>query len=236
MWAAFDSFLVAARDVLGLELKSHYNYSFWEHAAREGGFRVMHKEFCIVSNFPSQIHKDDQNRPHNDSGPSHEWRDGWKLYHIHGVRIPSWIMENPEQINPSKIDSEGNSEVRRVMIEKFGTERYLKEGKSKLISSDNYGRLWKKEVTDDESIVMVELLNSTPESDGSLSVSEAIKTFGKDAQVNHDGLMMRLGGVPSGLRFKSYFLRVPPTSKTAKEAVAWTFDLEEEEYELASQS
>jgi len=83
---------------------------------------------------------------------------------------------------------------------------------------------------------MVEILNSTPEKDGSLSVRAAIATFGEDAQVNHDGMMMRLGGVPDGLRFKSYFLRVPPTCRTPKEAVAWTFNKKESEYELIVQS
>lgn len=31
--------------------------------------------------------------------------------------------------------------------------------------------------------------------------------------------------------FREYFLRVPPTVRTAKEAVAWTFNIEENEYE-----
>ena len=31
--------------------------------------------------------------------------------------------------------------------------------------------------------------------------------------------------------FRQYFLRVPPTVRTAREAVAWTFDVPTEEYE-----
>ena len=49
-------------------------------------------------------------------------------------------------------------------------------------------------------------------------------------------MMMRLGGVPDGLRFKSYFLRVSPTCSTPTEAVAWTFGKKEDEYNLAVQS
>jgi hypothetical protein len=30
--------------------------------------------------------------------------------------------------------------------------------------------------------------------------------------------------------YKEYFLRVPPTIKTAREAVAWTFEMDENEY------
>jgi len=236
MWAAWDSYLTAARDVLGLKLPQHDEYKHWENAAREGGFRIMHEEFCIVSNFPKTIKKDDQNRPHCDDGPSHEWRDGCKLYHIHGVRIPNWIMENPEKITPKTIDDEENSEVRRVMIEKFGTARYISEGGSKLVHQDRFGALWRKELTDDEPILMVQVLNSTPEEDGSFTHEEATKTFGKHAKVNHDGMMIELGDAPNGFKYKGYFLRVPPTTKTAKEGVAWTNFCTEEEYDLELES
>ncbi len=62
---------------------------------------------------------------------------------------------------------------------------------------DETGKLLSKEVPGDEPIVMVELLNSTPEPDGSVKV---------------------------------YHLRVPPTMKRAREAVAWTFGVSEKEY------
>jgi hypothetical protein len=36
--------------------------------------------------------------------------------------------------------------------------------------------------------------------------------------------------LPDGGRFHTYWLRVPPHARTAKEAVAWTFGLSEQEY------
>ena len=50
---------------------------------------------------------------------------------------------------------------------------------------------------------MVEVLNSTPEPDGTR---------------------------------RTYFLRVPPTMRTAREAVAWTFGLDGGEYRPAAES
>jgi hypothetical protein len=35
--------------------------------------------------------------------------------------------------------------------------------------------------------------------------------------------------------FKDYFLRVPPNARTAREAVAWTFDVPERKYVLQAQ-
>jgi hypothetical protein len=36
--------------------------------------------------------------------------------------------------------------------------------------------------------------------------------------------------------YATYLLRVPPTMRTAKQAVAWTFDMTEDDYHLAAQT
>jgi hypothetical protein len=102
-----------------------------------------------------------------------------------------------------------------VLIERFGEERLVREGSARLVHEDETGRLWSRVVDwdafrgapwrrpTDEPIMMVEVLNSTPEPDGSR---------------------------------KTYFLRVPPTMTTAREAVAWTFGLGTVEYRPAMES
>lgn len=176
MWAGWCSYSAAFRDVLGLRLKEHESYEHYEQAALEGGFRVMHEEFCIVSDFPERISKDEQNRPHCDDGPSHRWRDGWSLWYVHGVRVTEQIVMRPETLSVQQIDDEQNAEVRRVMIERFGQERYVRESGAKVvheIAADHKliglrtARLLVKPVRDDEPIVMLDMLNSTPEPDGS---------------------------------------------------------------------
>ena len=63
------------------------------------------------------------------------------------------------------------------------------------------------------------------------SLMNKIKTYRQG-----DVMMMPVSAVPHSLRFKEYMLRVPPTVKTAKEGVAWTFDLPAEDYEPVFQS
>ena len=231
MWAAWASFLQAARDVLGLQLPQHARYQAWEDCALHGGFRVLHEEFCIVSDFPVQIHKDAQNRPHNANGPSHEWRDGWKLYHVHGVKIDGWIIEQPEQITVAKIDAERNAEIRRVMIEKYDTARYLLDSGARELQRDDYGVLYRKELDGDEPIVMVRVLNSTPEPDGHLTYQQAIEAFGSHAVHQRLDTMRQLGvHVDTEPRFKDYFLRVPPQMRSAHESVAWSFGKTVDQY------
>lgn len=178
MWSAWACYLSAARDVLGLRLPQHAKYAAWERAAKCGGFRWMHKEFCIVSDFPEVLRVDAQNRPHCADGPSHRWRDGWALYHVHGVRVESWIVEHPERITVQAIEAERNAEVRRVMIERYGWPRYIADCGAEIVDAvgDDHeivglrgAKLLRKVLPDEpEPIVYLSMHNSTPEPDGSV--------------------------------------------------------------------
>jgi hypothetical protein len=136
MWAGWSSYSVAFRDVLGLKLKEHKNFSFYEDASREGGFRVMHEEFCMVCDFPEVLKKDDRNLPHCEDGPSHRWRDGWSLYHWHGVRIPDEWIEDKKSLSAKTALTWDNIEQRRAACEIVGWNRILKELNAKIIDKD----------------------------------------------------------------------------------------------------
>lgn len=135
-WAQYDSYLTAMRDILGLRLPEHANYKFWEEAAIHGTFRVMHEKFCIVSDFPEVLKIDEQNRPHGQEGPSHRWRDGWSLYHWHGVAVPEhWIM-NKETLTAKEAITWENIEQRRAACEILGWAKILRELDAKVINED----------------------------------------------------------------------------------------------------
>jgi hypothetical protein len=119
------------------------------------------------------------------------------LYFWHGVMVPAFVVLMPERITIKHIETEQNAEVRRVLIERYGQARYLVDSGAKEIHTDDFGTLYCKEILGGEPLMMVKVVNSTPESDGT---------------------------------FKDYFLRVPPTMKRAREAVAWTFGKAETEY------
>ena len=127
MWAQYDSYLTAFRDVLGLDLPIYEKYQWWEQAAIHGGFRYMHPDFCMVSDFPEVLRKDERNRPHCADGPSHRWRDGWELYHWHGVRVDKRIIMESESITVAEALAEKNADVRRVMFARIGGARLAAE-------------------------------------------------------------------------------------------------------------
>ena len=125
MWASWDCYLTAARDVLKLKLAAHKNYEAWEQAAIHGGFRIMHADFCMVSDFPETLKIDEQNRPHCETGPSHKWRDGWSLYHWHGVKVPAEWIEEKSVLTPAIALSVENVEQRRAACEILGWHNVL---------------------------------------------------------------------------------------------------------------
>ena len=157
------------------------DYSKWQHyeaAATHAGWRFMHPDFCIVVDFPLELHRDEQARPHCESGPSHRWSDGFQFYHWHGYRIPEgkeWIIADKARITPDAIEAEENAELRRIMLEievdgRTGFDRYREARGAKVIDADNlHGRprqLLSIQVRGEEHRI-IDVLNGSLEPDGS---------------------------------------------------------------------
>jgi hypothetical protein len=135
-WAGWEAYLSAARDILGLRLPAHENYAAWEQAAIHGALRIMHEEFCIVSDFPEVLRVDDENRPHCEDGPSHRWRDGWSLYHWHGVRVPVEWIEDRAALTARVALTWENVEQRRAACEIVGWARIVDELGGRILDAD----------------------------------------------------------------------------------------------------
>lgn len=175
MWSAWVSYVSFFRHVAGFSI----DYSGWKHyesAAVHAGPRYMHEKFCIVSDRPEFIHRDDANRPHRIDGPHMRWRDGVELHYIHGVRVTSSITRG--DFTARDCLEQSNAEVRRVMIDKYNagdSGRWMRGVGAPVISSDvdalgNPRRLMRIELDGDEPYLMIEVTNSTPEPDGSLKL------------------------------------------------------------------
>lgn len=123
MWAPWECYLSAMRDVIGLRLPEYDAYLHWEEAAVHGGFRVMHEKFCMVCDFPERLLLDRHGRPHCDDGPSHRWRDGWSLYYWHGVRVPPHWIENREALDAAEVLAQASIEQQRAGMQIINAAR-----------------------------------------------------------------------------------------------------------------
>jgi hypothetical protein len=138
------------------------------------GWWAPYSECVIFQHRPTAIHIEDftnaangqtQKRLHNANGPAVEYRGGLSnVYAVHGVRVPKKVVERT--FTAQDIDNEDNAEVRRVMVDFYGADRYLLETKAEIINSDDFGTLYRKPQRDDEDIWMVKVVNSTIEKDG----------------------------------------------------------------------
>jgi hypothetical protein len=170
----------------------------WKTLAENCFWWYPYENICFVCDRPAVLNLDTEGRLHSHTAPAMAFSDGYTLYASHGVRVSEQVIMRPETLSVVDIQNERNAEVRRVMIERFGHKRYMRESGAQIIHQDEFGKLYRQNVKDDEPIVMIEVINATPEPDGS---------------------------------FKNYWLRVPPTMKTAHEAVAWTFGMSAKQYQ-----
>jgi hypothetical protein len=176
--------------------------------ARTGVAYMAFEGVAIMLDRPTTIALDDAGRLHRDDGPALQYPGGTTLWLDHGVEVPADVITDPGSITIDRIDAEASAEVRRVMTERFGPERLVRERGAELVDEDAVGRLWRRGFPGliwrtPEPIVMVEVRHSTPEPDGAV---------------------------------RTYFLRMPPTMRSALAAVAWTFGLHGFAYEPAAET
>lgn len=78
--------IIAARDLFGLNLPEHRNFKLWERCLVNGGYRYLHPEFCLVSDFPQMMDEASMDHPtqvrskslqERHAAPVIRWRDGW---------------------------------------------------------------------------------------------------------------------------------------------------------------
>jgi len=171
--------------------------------AREAGWWWPYERVALISERPIELHRDEAGRLDRADGPALAYSDGFALYSWRGMPVPAEFLDRLESLTPSQIRHEENAELRRVMLEFYGYDRYLAESNAAPLHRDETGVLWRIPLADDEDVVMVEVVNSTPEPDGTN---------------------------------RTYWLRVPPETRTAREGVAWTFGLDTDTYAPVTQT
>ncbi|QFG20962.1 DUF6745 domain-containing protein [Actinomadura sp. WMMB 499] len=171
--------------------------------ARAAGWWWPYERLAICCERPSELHRDEPGRLHRRDGPALAHPDGFALHAWRGMPIPPDFVDSLTGLDAGRILREENAELRRVMLEIFGYDRYLADTGAKPVHQDETGVLWSIDLPDDEPVVMVEVVNSTPEPDGT---------------------------------YRTYYLRVPPSTRTAREGVAWTFGVAEADYRPEKQT
>ncbi|WP_433608630.1 DUF6745 domain-containing protein [Dactylosporangium sp. CA-139114] len=138
--------------------------------ARSAGWWWPYANVAILTDRPDAVHRDNIGRLHAADAPALHYTDGYALHAWRGMPIPSELVDRLGRLTHRQIADERNAELRRVMLEHFGYERYLRAAGAHRVSQDETGTLWRLTFSDDEPLAMVEVVNSTPEPDGTSRV------------------------------------------------------------------
>ena len=171
--------------------------------AQSAGWWWPFQGIAILTERPTELHRNTRLQLHNPTGPALLYPDGWGVWALNGVRVPRDLIEQGWSVE--RVLAERNAEVRRCAIELMGWDAFIENAKLRLIDGpvDDPGnpgqQLSLYELPDmfDEDTHVLTCTNATPEPDGSR------RRFG---------------------------LLVPATATTALSAAAWGFNLTEEQY------
>jgi hypothetical protein len=104
---------------------------------------------------------------HAPDGPAVAWPGGARYYFWRGVQVPERLITDPGWLSVWGIREERNRELQRVMLERFGYDRFLLELGAVPIQSDGFGALYRvSSGRYREPLALVHVTNSTPETDG----------------------------------------------------------------------
>jgi hypothetical protein len=203
--AGWLSFYAYFDEVLGLKAVQPLDGLMM--CAKTIGWWWPFEEAVVVTDRPKEIHFDEQQRLHNESGMAVSYRDGWGFHAWHTTLIPSKFIEKKDEFTRFDILNEENAEYKRILLEICGTERLVED-----VDGDNSVRLIHE---DTDSLGLPQKLYNIddPSSDQPIAV-----VLVQNSTLEPDG------------RRKPYALCVDNSCRTASEAVASTFGKTPENY------
>lgn len=142
--------------------------SWWMTLSHSCGWWHPFEGVVFACERPERQAIDNEGRLHHETAPALLCRDGFPLWAWHGVRVPQYVIEQPTDITVDKIHAEKNAEVQRVMIERYGEDRYIVDSGMKPVAKDErYGDIYIKTVEAGRPIAKICVTNRSPEPDGS---------------------------------------------------------------------
>ena len=121
-WLAFYEYMCV---VCGLCEETQKLKGLWE-VSQSANWWIPHEGMCWVSERHNVVRRNSEGALHCNGGPALSYPDDWRIWSLNGVRVPQWLAETPsEQIDPQRVISQSNVEVRREGVHKVGVDRLV---------------------------------------------------------------------------------------------------------------
>jgi hypothetical protein len=194
----------------------------WLRQSRALHWWFPYEGIVLASERHNTLHVDARGRLHAEDRPAVTYPDGWSVYAWRGVRVPERIIMEPQSITRDEIIHERNAELRRIMLERYGTKRLLAESHATVLDS----RV--QPVSDSLKGWLREREAAWDGMDGAC-VNELLRLELDDLVI----VALNLIDPSTGRR---YLIRVPPEMERVQQALAWTHGVEESQYQVAVES
>jgi hypothetical protein len=182
---------------------------------REGGLPALDTGGMKLWCWRGQLHRSD--------GPAVITKAGGYMYYLRGLHIEPGLWHAIPALSWQEIMAIQNVELRRVVMEKVGLQKFIekckKEDTEDALDCNGAPILASKAKAGMRGIAKNALYRLILPRDEALVFMELVNSTAET-----DGT------------FKLYYLRVPPTIKTVKEGLAWSFNVNKEEYVPVLQS
>lgn len=138
--------------------------------SKVAGWAIPCDKNGFICDKPCAMEQDENKNPHCETGAAIAWTDGFGAYTLHNIHVEARFLLQPETITVKDILAQTNAEIRRVLIEKYGMEKFLKDGEYKEFAKDSYGVLYENPKIDSEDTMglrrLLRLEDSTPDERG----------------------------------------------------------------------
>jgi hypothetical protein len=146
--------------------------------ARSAGWWWAFRGALVLSERPTELHRDEHGQAHCEDGPAVRYRDGFAVYAWHGVRVPPRVIAG--DLTGTYWRDEPSAKVRGIIAERMGYPRLLAEVPARRVHAHERGTLWRihEPGSDDyslsmsfvvpEDIVLLELPDADASGPGSL--------------------------------------------------------------------
>ena len=184
----------------------------WLRQSRSMHWWFPYEGIVLASERHTEVHVDDRGRLHSPRGMACAYSDGWGVYSWHGVIVPERYCQSV--VPAREILVEKNVEVRRALIERYDelTEkgRFMLDCGAKII--DSAVQPMRSGQADAVNELLAIELPDDPE-----TRMVALRVIDPSTD-------------------RSYIIRVPPDQRTVQGALAWSFNVAPEQYQLAQES
>lgn len=87
----------------------------WDTLVASTGPCYPYTKVCLMTERPCIATYDERERLHGEGAPAIEYRDGNKIFAVHGIRVPEVVVMRPWELTLEQIEAQTNEDIRTIM-------------------------------------------------------------------------------------------------------------------------